>query len=275
MKTIAITGAKGFFASRFIDYFIRHYSDTFRVTPLTRTDFDITAQESTLTGLKRCAPDFVVHAAAVADTRLCESNSALSFAVNQQGTTNIALACQAIGAKMVFLSSDQVYIKLGGQGPFTEEASLIPSNVYATHKKAAEESLFQILPGAIALRLSWLYGPPEEGKKSSSNLLTNALSAIATKTSIYASTNEYRCITDVYDLIRQFPALLALPGGVFNAATDNPLSTYEAYRSMFHRLDVDDAIVANLLLQDETRATQPVRDFRMCMNKLKEHNILI
>ncbi|MEI6602272.1 MAG: sugar nucleotide-binding protein [Clostridia bacterium] len=275
MKTIAITGATGFFASRFIDYFERNYPDTYRVIPLSRADFDITAQNATMAGLKRCAPDFVLHAAAIADTRLCESNPALSFAVNQQGTTNIALACQAIGAKMIFMSSDQVYIKPGGQGPFTEEDSLLPSNVYAQHKRAAELSILATLPETVVLRLSWLYGPPEEDKKSSTNLLTNALSAIATGTPIAAPTNEYRSVTDVYDLIRQIPALLALHGGVFNAATENNLSTYEYYRTVFQRLDVDDAIIATLLLQDETRAVQPIRDFRMCMNKLKEHKIYI
>ncbi len=276
MKKIAITGAEGFFGSRLAAYFTTSLGQEFKVLPFSRKDFDITNSTEVLASFQKHTPDYVIHAAALADTRACEANPALSYAINFEGSANIARACLSIGAKMIFISSDQVYIRPGGIGPFSEASPILTSNVYATHKKAAEDFVLENLPDAIILRFPWLYDAPEEGKKTSSNILTNILSSLETGVPLTAPAFEFRSLASVSDLINQVPAIINLPGGVYNVGTKNDLSTYSFYCKIASEVvHMNQSQIAELIQKDSERYKYEPRDFRMSMKKLRNSGISI
>lgn len=102
-------------------------------------------------------PDWIVLAAAYTDVDGCESNRELAFAVNRDGSVNVARAAKAAGAKLFFLSSDYVF---DGEKPSPYEISdqRNPQSVYGTTKAEAEQRLLELLPDCCIARTSWLFG---------------------------------------------------------------------------------------------------------------------
>ena len=76
----------------------------------------------------------VIHCAALSNTWYCEQHREESHKVNVQGTVRIAKACKLTGAKLVFMSSDQVYNATPLPGLLKEEEVLQPVNIYGQHK---------------------------------------------------------------------------------------------------------------------------------------------
>lgn len=268
MKTILVTGSRGFFASRFIDF----YKDSYNVVGLDHKAIDITNEAETIRKIKELNPDFVVHAAAISDTGICQRDPELSYAVNVKGSINIALGCAEANSKLIYLSSDQVYNGNAEEGPYDEEIIVSPSSVYGNHKLEAENKIAKIVDDAISLRLTWLFGLPERNKKISSNIVWNIVRSTINNEAIKLPHFEYRGLTYVYELIRHISDIFYLPKGVYNAGSENDLSTYEAGRlvlkemGLSHRLD-------ELLIKDIESYKANSKDLRISNKKLAKHNI--
>ena len=125
MKRVLITGAGGFVGGRLAAY----YRDRWDITPLDHKQLDLTDSQAVHAALQAAAPELVIHTAALADTGYCESHPLESFEVNLQAPAALAKECAALGAKLVFLSSDQVYNGTRKLGPLPEDAPLAPVNV--------------------------------------------------------------------------------------------------------------------------------------------------
>src|ERR1019366_967159 len=80
-------------------------------------------------------PDIVLHLAAATDVDHCEKDPDGSYHHNAIGTQNVALACQAAGAVMVYISTAGVF---SGEkhDPYIEFDPPAPANVYG-HSKLA------------------------------------------------------------------------------------------------------------------------------------------
>ena len=102
-------------------------------------------------------PDAVIHCAAFTDVNAAEQARALCFAVNEGGTRNVAAACAACGAKLLYLSTDYVF---GDNGTdFLEvSAEKRPCNVYGASKLAGELAVQALCPKSFIVRISWVFG---------------------------------------------------------------------------------------------------------------------
>lgn len=89
--------------------------DSIAVVGMPYVQLDITDAESVEKTIKEIKPDVVVHCAAwtAVDAAEDEENRDKVFAVNVEGTENIARICKEIDAKMVYTSTDYVF---DGQG---------------------------------------------------------------------------------------------------------------------------------------------------------------
>lgn len=268
MDTILITGSEGFFASRFIEY----YKDRYNIVSLNHKDLDITDEIQTIDTITRINPAYLVHAAAISDTSICERNPDLSYNVNVNGSINIAKGCAASGTKLIYLSSDQVYNGNIEAGPYNEECVVKPNTVYGYHKIEAENAINKILHDIVVLRLTWLFSLPERHRKTNSNIVWNVVKSSIKNECIKFSTNEYRGITYVYDLINNFNKILYLPSGVYNAGSENNLSTYETAKVVLERMGLN-LRIEELLIKDVERYKDNNRDLRICNNKLKNYGI--
>ncbi|MBL4930984.1 SDR family oxidoreductase [Clostridium paridis] len=267
MKKILVTGAEGFFASRFIEY----YKNEFDIVSLNKKNLDITKEES-IEQIKYINPDYVVHAAAISDTGLCERNPELSYKVNVEGSINVAKGCHVSKSKLIYLSSDQVYNGNIQSGPYSEECIAMPNTVYGKHKIEAENLIEKIVDDAVILRLTWLFSLPERKKKVNSNIIWNIVKAAITNESISLPANEYRGITYVYDLIQNFSKIINIPGGIYNAGSENSLSTYDIGKFIIEQMALSNR-VEDTLIKDADRYKDCKRDLRISNKKLNNIDI--
>ncbi len=122
-----------------------------------RDDFDITNREETVGYICDYAPDAVVHCAAYTAVDKAEDDEENCRRVNADGTENIAIACERLGAKMLYVSTDYVY---GGAGetPFEPSDPTEPKNVYGRTKLEGEKAVTEHLSEYFIVRTSWVFG---------------------------------------------------------------------------------------------------------------------
>ena len=120
-------------------------------------DFDITDEKSTLEYIKSYAPYVVVHCAAYTAVDKAESDAEKCRLINVEGSRNIAKACSAIDAKMVYISTDYVYDGKGDK-PFETNSKPSPKSVYGKTKYEGELACRDILDKLFIIRTSWVFG---------------------------------------------------------------------------------------------------------------------
>lgn len=121
---------------------------------------DITDAASVENVLKDVDPDVVVHCAAwtAVDAAEDEENKAKVFAINAQGTENIARICKELDCKMIYISTDYVF---DGQGttPWTPDCKdYAPLNIYGESKLKGELAVSSALEKYFIVRIAWVFG---------------------------------------------------------------------------------------------------------------------
>lgn len=118
---------------------------------------DITDQAAVLAMLQSQRPDIVINCAAYTYVDGCESDRQAAFAANALGPRNLAMGCEAIGAKLVHISTDYVFSGEGDR-PLAEYEQPAPVSVYGKTKWAGEAYVRQYCHSAFIVRTAWLYG---------------------------------------------------------------------------------------------------------------------
>jgi dTDP-4-dehydrorhamnose reductase len=102
-------------------------------------------------------PAWVVHAAAWTDVDGCERDPERANLVNGEGTRRVAEACRAVGAGLVYLSTDYVFDGRKG-APYLETDPVAPLSAYARSKVAGEEAVRAMAPRWAIVRTAWMFG---------------------------------------------------------------------------------------------------------------------
>ncbi len=223
MKTILITGASGFLGARAECFFQKNY----KVVAPTRKTLDITSEKDVIDYIEAVQPQYVLHSAAISDLSTAEKNKELSDVVNRLAPLYIAKGCKAVGAKLVNLSSDQVYSGNTERIALKEDVEINPQNLYAIQKMQAEELVADILPTAVSLRLTWMYDSLCSDVLPNKGLLTLLLDLAKKGEKLRVNVNQLRSITFINDVIKNLPQCFELPGGIYNYGSENDISTLE------------------------------------------------
>ncbi len=239
MNKIIITGAGGFLGIRAVN----ELKDTFEVTPVTRRDFDITEEFEVLRFIELIKPDVVIHSAAISNVEIAEQNPRLSDKVNRLAPYYIAKACKKVGAKLISLSSDQVYTGNMERVALREDVHLAPQNLYAKQKREAELLVTGILPQAVSLRLTWMYDVPTSPLFQHKNLPQLIKEAAENKHTIKINTNLMRSVTYIKEVVENLPNCFELPGGIYNYGSENDVPIYELYTHAASVMGYDKSII--------------------------------
>lgn len=268
---ILITGAAGFLGSRVY----KVYKNKYDITPLTTKDLDITDHEAISFMLEKVKPDIIFHGAAISATKACEDNPQLAYRVNVEASVNIAKIARKIGARMLFVSSEQVFNGNVNEGPYSEEDEAIPNTVYGQTKLEAEKLLRQEIDELWILRLNWMFGLPERNVPNNSNLFWKLIYAVVSDKPIKIASNEYRGITYVYDLIDNLENIFELPYGTYHFGSENEKSTYDTAVFMLEQMGVSKERIDKIVIRDEDKYKDKKRDLRMSYEKIKSFGINI
>ena len=105
-------------------------------------------------------PDAVIHCAAWTDVDGAElpENQAQVFAVNADGTKNVAMACRDADCKLIYITTDYVFDGTDTVPYPADCTRFAPLNVYGQSKLAGEHAVAETLERYFIVRTSWVYG---------------------------------------------------------------------------------------------------------------------
>jgi dTDP-4-dehydrorhamnose reductase len=163
MKRILVTGGSGFLG-RYVTLALKnrytvlgtYHSQANVLDTCELIRLDLTEAEAVREAFTAFHPDVVVHTAALSDVDACERHPEAAHRVNVQGTEAIARAAAAVGARLISISTDQVYD--GGKGHYDEADVPQPLMVYGRTKLEGERRAAAICPHTVILRLALMYG---------------------------------------------------------------------------------------------------------------------
>ena len=264
---ILITGSSGFLGSRLAVYLAKRYD---LLLP-THSELNVSREDTVLAYMEEHRPKVVIHCAALSNTWYCEQHPEESHRVNVQGTVKMAKACKRIGAKFIFMSSDQVYNGTIASGPLREDCLLQPVNVYGRHKLEAEQRALLNLHESVGLRLTWMYDMPDSKMKLNSNILVNLQKASREGSVINVATHEYRGVTDVWEVVRNIEKVINLPGGVYNFGSGNSLDSYSLFVETARLMGLGSA--KDWIIPDYSRFCEQTRNLSMDCSLIGKYGI--
>ena len=118
-------------------------------------DVDVTSLEAVVSFAEENRPDVVVNCAGMTDLAKCERNEEKAYRVNALGARNLALAARKVDAKLIHLSTDDVFDGTA-ERPLTEFDQVNPRTVYGKSKLAGENFVRELAPRHMIVRSSWL-----------------------------------------------------------------------------------------------------------------------
>ncbi len=116
---------------------------------------DVTSVRKTI---EETRPDAVIHCAAPRDEDRLEFDHDWGWAVMVTSTRVLAEACRALGAKLMFVSSDWVFGH-GGRPPYDEDSPPCPVNYFGFLKVVSETLVASLCEDYAVVRIAGVYGP--------------------------------------------------------------------------------------------------------------------
>ena len=121
---------------------------------------DITDTVAVNAALMRIKPDAVIHCAAwtAVDAAEDEENRGRVYAVNVDGTANIASVCSALDCKLLYISTDYVFDGQGDEPWRPDCRTYAPLNVYGRSKLGGELAVASAVERFFIVRTAWVFG---------------------------------------------------------------------------------------------------------------------
>ncbi len=151
---IAVTGASGLLGARVAREARSRGHD---VAALDRAALDVTDAERVRAAMEAYGPDAVIHCAAYTAVDRAEAEPERARSVNVEGTRNLARSAAAVGALMVYPSTDYVFDGRKST-PYLPDDPPNPLSVYGHTKLEGEHAVTEAGCDALVVRTSWLYG---------------------------------------------------------------------------------------------------------------------
>ena len=121
---------------------------------------DITDHDAVQRVITELKPDAFIHCAAWTNVDGAEDpeKQPIVHKINAEGTQNIAAACKAVDAKMVYISTDYVFDGQGERPWEPDDTCYAPLNVYGQSKLDGELAVSSTLEKYFIVRIAWVFG---------------------------------------------------------------------------------------------------------------------
>jgi dTDP-4-dehydrorhamnose reductase len=214
-------------------------------------DLDITDVQAVDRALAGERPEAVVNCAAWTDVDGAESDLAGPSRINGDGARNLAAATAAIGAKIVFPSSDYVFDGEKGE-PYLESDPVNPISAYGKSKLAGEGETAANNPRHFIIRSSWLFGI--NGK----NFVDTMLNLGRTLDEVVVVKDQVGCPTYTGHLAEGLVRLIEWDDfGIFHMAGEGQCSWYEFAAEIFEQASIDCRVLSQTSDMLERPAPRP------------------
>lgn len=268
---ILLTGSKGQVGSCLRD----RLPENWELIASDSQTLNITDAHNVHNMVKTFEPDVIINAAGYTKVDVAETDIAKAFAVNATGTLNLAQAARAIGARLIHLSTEQVF---DGHHHviLTENMAPNPLNVYGHSKLAGELLALNAHIDTAVIRTSWVYS--EHGHNFVKIMLQKGLET----STIRVVDDQIGCPTYAGDLAEAIIRLAALTNparGIMHFAGSQQMSWADfAQRIFAEAAEIDERYkqvkVERIATADyQSAATRPefgILDSRTIQNILPE-----
>lgn len=184
-------------------------------------DVDIASLEQVESFAKTRQPDVVINCAAMTGLARCERSEVQTYRVNALGARNLAIASREIDAKLIHVSTDDVFDGTAKR-PLTEFDQVNPRTVYGKSKLAGEIFVRELAPKHMVVRSSWLYG------NTKNNFVSYILEELLTEDTIYVPVDQISTPTSALELAKFIVKLIDSPEyGIYHASCEGMCSRYE------------------------------------------------
>ncbi|MFE4028344.1 MULTISPECIES: dTDP-4-dehydrorhamnose reductase [Priestia] len=229
-RKVLITGANGQLGKELVELFSEK---GFEVYGCDRDKMDITNQEQVQEIISNVKPDIVLHSAAHTKVDLAESEPEQAFLINAYGTRNVAVAAEAVGAKLVYVSTDYVFDGTTDE-PYNEFSPTSPLGVYGKSKLAGEQFVRDLHSKFFIVRTSWVYG------KHGANFVKTMLKLGEERKEISVVADQIGCPTYTLDLANSILELVnSEKYGVYHISNSGSCSWYEFAKEIFKISDME------------------------------------
>lgn len=163
-KIVWVTGAKGSLGSEICE---RLPKDVYELVKTDR-EVDVADRQAVSRFAEKIGPDVVINCAGLREETADEKDAIRLYQVNTLGARNVAEASARVGARMIQLSTDDVFAGDISM-ELTEFDATVPATDYGKSKLAGERFVQNLNPDHLIVRSSWVYG------KKGDNFLTYIL----------------------------------------------------------------------------------------------------
>ena len=151
---ILITGAQGQVGKELVSIANQRGFD---VIAAGQTELDITQLKKIESYVEVHQPDIVINAAAYTAVNKAEEEQDITYAINRDGTANLAAVSKEKNIPLLHISTDYVFDGTKSEA-YSENDAVSPLGIYGISKWQGEETIRQTLPEHIILRVAWVFG---------------------------------------------------------------------------------------------------------------------
>lgn len=196
---------------------------------------DITNRDLVMNTVKTEKPKVIFHCAAFTAVDAAEDEKKdLNWKVNVDGTQNVADAAKAVGATMVYISTDYVFDGTN-PGEYQVDDPTNPKNEYGKAKLAGEEAVRNTLDDYYIIRTSWVFG------KYGHNFVFTMLKLAETHDKLTVVNDQIGRPTWTMTLAQFMLHLVKSksPYGTYQLSNDGQCSWYEFAKEILKSKDID------------------------------------
>ena len=226
-------------------------------------DFDITDTAAVNAYISAYAPDAIIHCSAFTAVDKAEDMPEVCKKVNCDGVQNIANAAKALGAKMMYISTDYVFSGTG-EDFYTPDDTPAPISVYGKTKWMGEEALKATLSNYFIVRISWVFG------KNGNNFIKTMLRLAETKTDLNVVCDQIGSPTYTYDLAQLLCDMIVTDRyGIYHATNEGICSWADFAKEIMAQANKTTVIHPIPSSEYPTKAHRPLNS-RMSKDKLEQ-----
>jgi len=234
----------------------RFFADEHRVRTITGSVTDTEKLKDTFDAE---APDAVIHLAALTGLTKCNENPSLAFSTNVFGTYNVIMGCVASKAKLIFVSSREVYGE-SKESQTAENAPLLPNNVYGVTKMLGEGLILWAASkyglDYTILRLTNVYGP-EGDQYNIQAMIKSALTKGVIPIMGGAQRMNFVYVEDVAEIIQECLTNPKASREIFNVGSKDDMTIEEVIQQLVTQLHMPIRIERKPMRDGETLSFQP------------------
>lgn len=217
-------------------------------------ELDITDSKAVTDFVKDNDITHIVNCAAYTAVDKAEEEKALSAAINVDAVRNLATAADAIGAKVLHVSTDYVFDGTAHR-PYKESDKVNPVSQYGTTKRQGETALLALAPESVIVRTAWLYSP--YGK----NFVKTMMKLGSERPTLKVVCDQIGTPTYAADLAEAICAILFSPQwipGIYHFTDEGACSWYDFTKSIHRIAGITGCDVQPIPTEDyPTPATRP------------------